>query len=90
MTCQHEQFFAHVEVNRLEDSGQFSACVRIKCEQCGEPFRFLGLPTGLDLSGASVSSDGTEARLAIGTRETVANIIDTEGPTGFTIRKSKP
>ena len=88
MTCKHEQFSAQVDVNRLEDSGRFSAEVRIKCAQCGAPFRFLGLPAGLDLNGASVSADGTEARLAIGTPETVANIIDGVCPVGFTVRRA--
>ena len=84
--CGHNQFNAEVLVCRLEDSKRFNAEVKITCVECGEKFRFLGLPVGLDLSGASVSADGTEARLAIGTEETVANIFD-EGCTGFTVRK---
>lgn len=87
MSCKHEDFLAHVRVNRLEDSGRFSADVTIKCVQCGTPFRFLGLPAGLDLNGATVSADGTEARLAIGTAETVANILDGDCPVGFTVRR---
>jgi len=85
--CPHEQFEAHVDVNRLSDSGRFCADVRIHCVQCGERFRFLGLPAGLDLNGAAVSLDGTEARLAIGTAETVANIVDGVCPVGFTVRR---
>lgn len=88
MKCPHEIFEAKVNVNRLSDSGRFSADVTIKCTQCGEPFRFLGLPAGLDMDGAAVSSDGTEARLAIGTAETVANIMDGNCPVGFTVRRS--
>lgn len=87
LMCAHENFEASVEVSRLADSGRFMADVRVKCSQCGEPFRFLGLPTGLDLNGASVSVDGEEARLAIGTRETVANICEQNGPTMFTVHK---
>jgi len=87
MTCNHENFTAKVDVHRLEDSGRFSADVSIKCVQCGTPFSFLGLPAGLDLNGASVSVDGTEARLAIGTPETVANIMDGNDPVGFTVRR---
>ncbi len=87
MTCAHDDFEATVEVNRLQDSGRFMADVRIKCAKCGEPFRFLGLPAGLDLNGAAVSVDGEEARLAIGTRETVANIVESDGPQMFTVRK---
>lgn len=88
--CKHENFDAHVRVNRLTDSGRFSADIGIKCRECGVPFRFLGLPAGLDLNGAAVSADGTEARLAIRTSETVANIIDGNCPIGFTVRRSGP
>lgn len=87
MSCEHKDFDAWVDVNRLEDSRRFCADIRIKCRECGEPFRFLGLPAGLDLNGASVSVDGTEAHLAIGTTETVANILDGDCPIGYTVRR---
>ncbi len=87
MNCPHEDFLAQVNVNRLSDSGRFSADVSICCAVCKEPFRFLGLPAGTDLNGATVSVDGTEARLAIGTAETVANIMDGNCPVGFTVRR---
>lgn len=63
--CEHKDFNAKVAVNRLEDSGKFNADVAISCSQCGLPFQFLGLTAGLNLSGAAVSIDGLEARLAI-------------------------
>lgn len=85
--CKHEEFESSIFVNRLEDSGRFTADVRIWCKQCQEPFRFLGLPTGVDLNGASVSVDGMEARLAIGTKETIANITEVAGPNSFTVRR---
>jgi hypothetical protein len=85
--CPHLNFAANVTVNRLEDTGRFSADVTIRCTDCGEPFRFLGLPCGIDLNGATVSADGTEARLAIGTAETVASIVDGNCPVGFTVRR---
>jgi hypothetical protein len=84
--CTHEEFSANVQVARVEDTGHFNAEIRIHCVQCGERFCFLGLPTGLDLNGASVSADGTEARLAIGTEKTVANIL-TGSPSGYTVRR---
>lgn len=70
MTCAHENFAVEADVNRLstEDGGpitRYELDVRVKCTDCGKPFRFLGLPMGLDLSGAAVSVDGKEARLAI-------------------------
>lgn len=89
MSCDHPSFRANVTVNRLEDTRRFSADVRIECDRCGVPFRFLGLPAGLDLEGASVSADGTEARLSIAPRGEVASAIDGGTPVGFTVRQKQ-
>jgi hypothetical protein len=51
------------------------------------PFRFIGLPVGLDLEGASVSIDGTEARLAIAPRGEVLTPLTDKECRGFTIRR---
>lgn len=92
MSCSHEQFDVSVMVNRVckdkSDTSviRFNADVKIKCHQCGVDFRFIGLPAGLDLNGAAVSIDGTEARLAIAPKgEVIAEIEG--GPVGFTVRK---
>ena len=63
--CPHENFGASVEVNRLtaEDStepGGYSADIRAWCEDCGEPFRWIGLQAGLMPSRPMVSVDETE------------------------------
>lgn len=63
--CKHMNFAASVKVARLEDTGRFMAEVTVKCEDCGEPFQFLGLEPGLDMQGARVSVDGLEANMAI-------------------------
>lgn len=63
--CEHKDFEANVAINRLEDTGQFAADVRIRCTECNLPFQFIGLPCGLNAEGAAVSADATEARLAI-------------------------
>jgi hypothetical protein len=63
--CKHMNFDAHVAVARLEDIGKFNAEISIKCLECGTPMQFLGLAPGLKLTGAAVSVDGLEARLAI-------------------------
>jgi hypothetical protein len=90
MSCRHENFNANVSIGRLTNkdgnADRFQAEIRVNCIDCGEPFKFLGLPTGLDLNSASVSVDGFEARMAIGTDATVASILD-EGCTGFTVRR---
>lgn len=85
MACEHHNFDATVSVARLEDTGRFSADVKINCADCGKPMRFIGLPIGLDLNGAAVSPDGTEARLAIHpVNEQVPGLADDE-PAGFRI-----
>lgn len=66
--CEHKNFRADVDVNRLEDTGQFMADIRIRCFECDLPFEFLGLECGLDLHGARVSIDGQEAHIAIAPR----------------------
>lgn len=86
-SCRHEEFDVEAVVNRMEDTGRFSLGVKVRCSQCQEPFRFLGLPAGADGSGAAVSVDGEEARLVIGTRETIANIIENDLPGSFTVRR---
>lgn len=51
MSCAHEDFEAHVEINRLHEDGEdgphsFLADVTIHCVQCGEFFGFRGPPAG--------------------------------------------
>lgn len=65
MRCPHMNFQAFVTVNRLEDSGQFSADIRIKCQECNEPFRFIGVPAGSSYERPMVSIDGLEMRAPI-------------------------
>lgn len=71
MDCPHMNFRADVRVGRhLDDKTEthvigYSAEINVKCQECGKPFQFLGLPMGVDTHGARVSVDGLEARLAI-------------------------
>lgn len=57
--CAHEDFAANVAVARLLDTGKFVAEVTVHCTQCGEPFRFVGVPAGLRFDAPTVSIDGT-------------------------------
>lgn len=86
MKCEHKNFSADVVVNRLEDTGRFNADVKIRCTDCDTPFRFIGLPAGLDLNGAAVSVNGEEGRFAIAPRGEVVSMIE-GAPVGFTVRK---
>src|SRR3954466_6334101 len=63
--CKHQDFDASVVINRLEDTGVFVADVQIHCKQRETKFVFVGVPAGLDTSGAAVSVDGSEIRLRI-------------------------
>lgn len=65
-SCEHEGFAANVAVTRIEDRPDcYQADVRIECTQCGEPFRFLGLPHGLSFTAPMLSADGLELRAPI-------------------------
>lgn len=69
--CPHEDFHANVDVNRLHHGDDdptitgFAAEVTIRCLNCEEPFRFIGLPAGMMPDRPACSPDETEARLPI-------------------------
>lgn len=85
--CEHLNFEARVAVNRLEDIGRFAADVTIRCRECNLPFQFIGLPCGLNLEGAAVSVDGTEARLAIAPLGQAQTILS--GLKGFRLKRPR-
>ena len=89
MRCQHISFEAKVDVDRLVDTGRFAANIRIWCTECGVPMRFIGLPAGLDMNGAAVSVDATEARLAIAPKGEVIPALEGGIPTGFSVRRDE-
>lgn len=66
VACVHPDFDAQVIVTRLEDSGLFSADVKVWCRVCALPFGFPeSIPVGLDLHGIARSLSGQELRIAI-------------------------
>ncbi len=85
--CEHQSFECNCAVNRIEDTGRFNMDVTVKCVDCGVPFRFIGLPTGLDMNGAAVSVDGTEGRFAIAPKGQVVTPLDSSETQGFTVRR---
>lgn len=91
--CVHESFAAGVTVQRVLDGKggppRLVAEVKIACTHCGLPFRFLGLPGGLDLEGAAVSGDGEEGRFSIAPLGQVLSPVE-GGPAGFTVRRVDP
>lgn len=87
--CKHEGVGCELTFNRMEDTGRFQADVKIHCLHCGVPFRFIGLPCGVDLNGAAVSVDGTEGRFAVAPKGQVVTPLDSTECGGFTVRKVK-
>lgn len=73
-------------INYMEDTGQYMADVSVRCADCGQPFRFLGLPLGLNMNGAAMNVDGLEARLAIMPADRVPHPLT--GVTGFGVKVS--
>lgn len=63
--CEHLDFEAEVQVNRIEDVKRFATDVHIRCAYCKKPFRFVGLPGGISIDHPTISFDGLEARLPI-------------------------
>lgn len=65
--CEHENFTANVDVNRLSQvpgapvSG-YSADITVRCSDCEEPFEWIGAPVGLSPRAPAVSVDGRELR----------------------------
>jgi hypothetical protein len=65
-SCAHPDFDAQVIVTRLEDSGLFTADVKVWCRSCSKPFEFPeSIPVGIDLHGVARSLSGQELRTAI-------------------------
>lgn len=65
--CPHENFDAIVAVNRITatDDGPvtaFNADIRVRCADCDEPFRWIGVPAGMSPALPMVSVDETELR----------------------------
>lgn len=69
--CKHNKFKVQANVARLhteedpENITGYSMDITVKCDECGEPFEWVGLPGGYSPSQPRVSFDGTELRAPI-------------------------
>lgn len=61
--CQHEQFAACVEVQRLARAdgkiGNYLADITVSCAACGVPFHFIGPECGLSFLNPTTSVGAT-------------------------------
>jgi hypothetical protein len=64
--CEHMRFLSEAKVTRLTDKDGlitgYTVDIRIKCDDCGLPFRFLGLAAGSHYAEPRTSVDATELR----------------------------
>lgn len=79
--CEHANFQAVCNVNRLSkvEGGPitgYSVDVRVLCDDCKLPFRFIGLPGGSSPAYPTTSIDGAEARMPIGPSDSTSSILD--------------
>jgi hypothetical protein len=70
LPCPHENFVVVAKVNRLTETEggpvkAYTADIRVRCDQCDEPFRWIGLYAGLLADRPTVSVDETELRAPI-------------------------
>lgn len=91
--CPHESFDVVVEVNRLskDDGGPinaYSADIRVECMDCGEPFRWIGIPAGQSGAHPMCSVDETELRAPL--RPASSDPDFGLGIPGFAIRQVHP
>ena len=69
--CEHMNFIANVEVNRLTKSEEdpsiigYTADVRIRCADCSLPFEFIGVDAGYSPRMPMASVDAQELRAPI-------------------------
>ena len=89
--CEHVNFEANVAVALMPSVeggpiNRWMADVTVKCAECGLPFRFIGLPAGMDLNSPCVSVNAEEARMPIAPRGHVLSELE-GGPQGFSVRR---
>ena len=58
--CTHEDFNAHVEVNRITqvEGGPpvvYTAEIKVECRKCGQEMEFVGLPHGMSFYRPTMS-----------------------------------
>lgn len=68
--CEHPDFEVHAAIGRLTDTDDgpvtaYVAEIRVRCADCGEPFRWVGVAAGAMPDRPMCSVDETELRAPI-------------------------
>lgn len=74
--CKHGEFRIGAEIGRILKDGQdssdpneepayYSASIRVRCQHCGDPFEFVGLPFGFSPYHPTVSIDGQVLSISV-------------------------
>jgi len=92
LPCPHENFDVRVVVNRITDTDDgpvtgYSADIKVNCDDCGEPFRWIGPLAGQSPHLPMVSVDETELRAPL--RPATADPDFGLGIPGFAIQQAR-
>lgn len=74
--CKHEQFRIGADIGRIlkdgtdtndpeQEPAYYSASIRVTCQNCGDPFEFVGLPFGFSPYRPTMSLDGREMHVSV-------------------------
>jgi hypothetical protein len=89
--CPHEDFHVQANIGRIEPDSNgmpkaFICEISVSCQQCGEPFRFTGVPAGLSFAHPMV--DVAETTLHAPVRPASADPDFGMGLPGYAIRRA--
>ena len=63
--CKHEAFAVRADVTYLDDAHRWTVDIFVNCQQCGEPFRFLGCRPGISLDRVTVNVTGCKLSVPV-------------------------
>lgn len=86
MACEHQNFTAIVNVNRInrEDGGPvvaYSTDITVACRDCGQPFEWFGLPNGFSYYQPTISLDAKTIHIPL----VIPGTRPPEGMAGYSV-----
>lgn len=83
--CRHEKIEVKHRIKYIEALDRYVLSVIVQCAQCQAYFRFLGLPRGVDLEGATLAVDGTTGLFGIYPENQTPKVLSPDTPVGMLI-----